>query len=351
MLASVWLYRLYDVAQEIDLDKVEQLLAGAKPITRLRLSKVSPKSMHFKNPPVTIELGESTLKVLDTELPAVVTARVYDLGVVTVLLRLNLPTQYTYRELKKLAVNLAVTEKLEPIFWSHLETVRNELRTALVAENYEGFVEDFTIFYFREWRHEWDPVPLLLGEDSEVSAEVRQETLKYRFAYSDDFTIITWESAIVYDPSGSSDIPDLLEFASAQLLELRYYDNVLETELERMYDAIQEADKRRHYLRLNRYRRITRQLLELVAEITEITGRIQNALRVTEDVFYARVYAAALKIFRVKEWAEGIAEKVSVIERSYAMLSDEIVTQRFLVLETAIVLLFIIEIIIGLLIW
>jgi len=351
MLASVWLYRLYDVAQEIDLNKVEQLLAGAKPISRLRLSKVSPKAMHFKNPPVTIELGESTLKIMDTEFPIVVTARVYDLGVVTVLLRLNLPPTYSYRELKQLAVNLAVTEKVDPIFWSYLETVRNELRPAFVAENYEGFVEDFTVFYFREWHKEWDPVPLLLGEDSEVSAEVRQETLKYRFAYSDDFAIITWESAVVYDPSGSSDIPDLLEFASAQLLELRYYDNVLETELERMYDAIQEADKRRHYLRLSRYRHITRQLLELVAEITEITGRVQNALRVTEDVFYARVYATALRIFRVREWAEGIAEKVSVIERSYAMLSDEIVTQRFLVLETAIVLLFIIEIVIGLLIW
>lgn len=351
MRASVWLYRLYDVAQEIDLNRAEELLAGAKPVTRLRLSKVSPKSMHFKNPPVTIELGEASLHILDAELPTTVTARVYDLGVITILLRLHLPDWYGYRELKELSSHLAVTTSLEPVFWDYLETVRNELRPALVAENYAGFVEDFIIYYFREWREEWDPVPLLLGEDTPVSAEVRQDTLKYRFSYSGDFTYITWESAVVYDPSGSADIPDLLEFASAQLLELRYYDSVLENELERMYDAIEEADRRRHYPRLSRYRSITRRLLELVAEITEITGRIQNALRVTEDVFYARVYAAALKIFRIKDWAESIEQKVDVIERSYAMLSDELVTHRFLLLETAIVVLILVEIIIGLLVW
>jgi hypothetical protein len=351
MQASVWLYRLYDVAQEINLDKVEQLLAGAKPVTRLRLSRVSPKSMHFKNPPVTIELHETNLHLLDTELPVTVTARVYDLGVVTVLFRINLPPWYGYRELKQLAAHLALTKNLEPIFWNYLQTVRDELRTAFITDRYEGFVEDFTIFYFREWHHEWDPVPLLLGEDSDVSPEVRQETLKYRFSYSQDFAYITWESAVVYDPSGSTDIPDLLEFASAQLLELRYYDYVLEMELQQMYEAIEEADRRHHYPRLSRYRRITRRLLELVAEITEITGRIQNALRVTEDVFYARVYGTALKIFRVKDWADSIGQKVDVIERSYAMLSDEIVTHRFLVLDTAIVLLFIIEIIIGILVW
>lgn len=349
MQAAVWIYRLYDIAQEIDLERAEAILAGAKPVSRLRLSKVGPKSISFKNPPLTVELDHRNGGPPDLDFPFTVTARIYDLGVVTVLLRVTLPEDHDYEALKLLAFRLAEPEALEKVFWNHLETVREALRPALDGESYQGFVEDFTIFYFREWDDTWDPVPLLLGEREEVSAEQRRETLKHRFSYgAEDFTILNWDTAIVYDRSGSSDIPDLLEFANAQLLELRYYDNVLDQELERMYDAFEEAEAGTGFRRLNRYRRIMKDLLQLVADITAITGRIHNALRVTEDVFYARVYTAQIKVLRIKEWTDSITQKVEVVERSYSMLSDEIITFRFTVLEAVIVVLIAVEIVIWL---
>lgn len=53
---------------------------------------------------------------------------------------------------------------------------------------------------------------------------------------------LTWDSALVYDPTGSTDIPDLLEFANAQYLELRYYDNFLNHAIDTTYDVIGEPD-------------------------------------------------------------------------------------------------------------
>uniref|UniRef100_A0A7C1F2Y7 DUF155 domain-containing protein n=1 Tax=Ammonifex degensii TaxID=42838 RepID=A0A7C1F2Y7_9THEO len=344
---SVWLYRLYDVAQEIDLLRAEELLAAEKPVSRLRLARVRPKALEFKNPPLTVELVGRPVWLGDWKFTTVPSARLYDFGVLAIVMRLMLPDRFSYDDLRKLAVRLSETEEIEPLFAAYRDELLSALRPALVGIGFTGFAEDFIVYFFEAWPAEWDPVPLLLGEPGTVSREMKQETLRNQFSYGDDRTIITWDAALVCDPAGSTDVPDLLEFANSQLLELRYYDSLLDREVAAMYDAIEEAG-RGGYRRLRRYREIMRRMMELVVEVTEITERVQNALKVTEDVFYARVYTAALRIFRVQEWLRSIERKVEVIERNYAMLSDELVTHRFLVLEVAIVLLIAFEIVLWL---
>ncbi|MEW6446494.1 MAG: hypothetical protein AB1426_00130 [Bacillota bacterium] len=347
MRGSVWLYRLYDIAQEIDLVQAEELLSAEKPVWRLRLSRVRPKALEFKNPPVTVELEGRPFRAGRWEFATAPTSRLYDFGVLTVVIRLLLPDSFGYSELQELSIQISEFERFEPVFTGYRDEVIKAVRPAILGEGLTGFAEDFVVFYFEKWPKDWDPVPLLLSERGPVSQEMRRETMRNHFSYGEDTSIITWDAALVCDPAGSTDIPDLLEFANAQLLELRYYDNVLDRELAAMYDAIEEAG-RGGYRRLKQYRNIMRQMMELVIEVTEITERVQNALKVTEDVFYARVYTAALKTFRLQEWLSSIDRKIEVIERSYAMLSDELVTHRFLLLDVSIVLLIAFEIILWL---
>lgn len=347
MRGSVLLYRLYDIAQEIDLLKAEQVLSVEKPVSRLKLSRVRPKAIEFKNPPLTVELEGRMIQVGDREFPAAPSARVYDFGVLGIVIRLSLPDDFDYEDLRKLSIPVSEPDCFEHVFSFYRDSVLKALVPALAGEGLTGFAEDFVVFFFEDWPRDWDPVPLLLAEPGTISQEMRRETLKNHFSYGEDSAIITWDAALIYDPEGSTDIPDLLEFANAQLLELRYYDSVLDGELAAMYDAIEEAG-RGGYRRLRKYRRIMRRMMELVVEVTEITERVQNALKVTEDVFYARVYAAALNIFRVREWIKSVERKVDVIERNYAMLSDELVTHRFLLLEVSIVILIAFEIVIWL---
>ncbi|MDI6907994.1 MAG: hypothetical protein QMC81_10995 [Thermoanaerobacterales bacterium] len=346
MSLAIWVYRLFDVADEIDLEAAERLLAVGSHVSRLRLTRVSPKAIVFKNPPVMVEMGCREISLAGLTLGAEVRARVYDLGVVAVILRLAVPPQTSFAELTDLA--LAVDGLREETFKTSLDAALAALRPAMVGPHPPEFSEDLVVYYFREWEEEWDPVPLLLAEKQPVSPETRKETLAHRFSYADDFAFLTWDTAIVYDPTGSPDIPDLLELANAQLLELRYYDQILDREIERMYDAIEDADRGASYRRLGRYRHIRRQLLELVADITAITGRIQNSLRVTEDVFYARVYTGYLRLLRVRDWTESIRQKVEVIQRSYTMLSDEVVTSRAELLEILIIALIAFEIVLSL---
>lgn len=347
---AVLVYRLFDVAEEIDLNRVEEVFAQEK-VTRLRLSKVKPKSMQFRNPPVTMYLEGDRLTIGGRTYPTSVYARAYDFGVISIVLRLPLPADLSYNELLNLAVELSEEDLLDPLFAGYADMICRILEPALIKPGRSEFEEDFIIYFFRHWSADWDPVPLLLAEKEPVSEQVRRETLANSFSYTpEDLTIITWDSALVYDSEGTPDIPDLLEFANAQLLELRYYDHLLSNELENMYDSIAEL-QRQPFRRLAKYRRILRRITETVLDITEITERIQNSLKVTEDIFYARVYSAALHVLRTRTWMESIQNKINLIQRHYTFLNDQLTNQRNMQLEFIIVVLILIEVIMGFLPW
>jgi uncharacterized Rmd1/YagE family protein len=98
-----------------------------------------------------------------------------------------------------------------------------------------------------------------------------------------------------------------------------------------------------------RYARAASEMRALVAEITLISEKVDNALKVTEDVYLARVYTAALEQFRVRFWADSIDHKLSLVRDTYTALYDEAVATRAEWLEAAIVLLIVLELFIALL--
>ena len=64
MNTSMIVYRLFDVADEIDLDLVQALWTSRNKIaSRLRLDRISTKSITFKDPPVLVELGSHDMKL------------------------------------------------------------------------------------------------------------------------------------------------------------------------------------------------------------------------------------------------------------------------------------------------
>ncbi|MCI0436037.1 MAG: hypothetical protein L0271_20710 [Gemmatimonadetes bacterium] len=81
--------------------------------------------------------------------------------------------------------------------------------------------------------------------------------------------------------------------------------------------------------------------------MTEVAERIDNALVVTEDVYLARVYAAALEQFRVRAWSTAVDRKLAIIRDTCTALYDEASTARAEYLEVAIVLLIVLEIVLA----
>ena len=80
------------------------------------------------------------------------------------------------------------------------------------------------------------------GERRPLSEGAQRDLLRQRFSYyEDDLVVLTWDRAFIYEPRSDCDVADILEVANAQLLEMRYYDELLDDELPRMYDLVEQT--------------------------------------------------------------------------------------------------------------
>jgi hypothetical protein len=195
-----------------------------------------------------------------------------------------------------------------------------------------------------------DLVPVLSGEQRPLSEAARDEILRQRFSYyADDLVVLTWDRAFIFEPRGDNDVADVLEVANAQLLEMRYYDELLDDELPRMNDRVETARRGLNVFSARRYATLARRLYTLVAEVTELTEKVDNALQVTEDVYLARIYAAALDLFRVPLVTAAVNRKLAIIRDTYAALYDEASSSRSELMEAAILLLILLELVLAVL--
>jgi len=159
--------------------------------------------------------------------------------------------------------------------------------------------------------------------------------------------VLTWDRAFIFEPRFDTDVADVIEVANVQFLELRYYDELLDDELPRMYDLVEAT--RRLSGGARRFSKLAHRLYALVAEVTELTERVDNALQVTEDIYLARVYAAALEQFRVKLMSAAVDRKLSIIRDTYAALYNEAAGARSGMMEIAVIVLIAVEIALALL--
>jgi hypothetical protein len=351
-------FRIFDIAHAIDLKKAEALLASqARAARRIQLTATPAKAMAFEDPPLSLTLAPVTLHLDQFEATAEVTARIYDFGAMS--LALHIPvveTEWPVFVAALNAMNQAVgPASATPVWPELLESLRLPLAPALSRPDRSPLQEDYLVGLVQEFDEPLsaaallervDLVPLLSGEQRALSDGARHELLRQRFSYyTDDLVVLTWDRAFICEPRGDSDVIDVIELANAQLLETRYYDELLDAELPRMYDMVDSARRTTSMFASRRYSNLARRLYTLVAEVTELTEKVDNALQVTEDVYLARVYAAALEVFRVQAVGAAVDRKLAIIRDTYAALHDEAAGSRTTFLEILVVILIALEIV------
>lgn len=354
--ASVEVFRIYDVAQEIDLLAVESLLGGQQPVARIRLVRVAPKAIAFEDPPVVTDLLAPPLDIAGMRAPTRASARIYGFGVISLSMEVVLPEAVSWAEFERFALDAEREASILPFWRTALEGLLDALRPALRTADATRMEEDYSIITVRELdppldaatlMERIDLAQLLTQEPKPLSEAARRDVLRYSHSYyRDDLVVLTWDRAFVLEPSQDDDIADILEVANAQLLELRYYDSLLDSELPQIYRQAAEA-RAPHALLRGRYSRAANQMRAVVAEVTLITEKVDNALKVTEDVYLARVYSSALELFRVRHWAASIDHKLALIRDTYTALYDESMATRAEWLEAAIVILIVLEILMA----
>jgi hypothetical protein len=239
-----------------------------------------------------------------------------------------------------------------------LDHLRQDLGSALSRPTSSLLQEDHLIAVVDQWNEpvigadlpgRIDLIPILTGEQRNLSAKARADLLRQSFSYyDDDLVVVTWDRAFIHEPRNDSDVSDIIEVANAQLLEFRYYDQLLNEELPRMYELVRKARLTRNILSSRRFAHLARKLHTLVAEVTELTEKAESVLQVTGDVYLARIYQATLENLRVPAVSAAVGKKLDIIRDTYSALHGEASGARSELLELAIILLIVIEIMIML---
>jgi hypothetical protein len=356
-------YRLYDVGYEIHLDRALELLATQAP-ARVRPVRGEAQALQITNPPLTVILGSEEVVLGGARHAVEVSARLFDFGVVSLRAQLAAPPRGSWADFSDWGRALDDSSTLRALLDGHVRSLVERLGRCIERPVVAPVIEDYIVFRLASLTdtsgapvaparlHDTLVAPLLLNEPRALSTDALRELLPHRFSYTaDDLAIVTWENALVAEPGVlDSDVQFILEFANAQLLELRYYDALLDAELPKMYERIaaQRSGGAGRLLLSRRLAPVMSDLQRLVADSTELVERVENALKVTDDVYLARVYAAALELFRGRAWRAGIDRKLGIIRDTYAMLNDEAQAARSEALEVAIVLLIVLEIVLAL---
>ena len=354
--------RLFDAADHIDLEHAERLWRAAhpSPTRRPRLATAPATAMTFGVAPLAIDLPPAELTLPTGPITAAITARLYDFGAISLTARLpadKLPWPDYADRLNAAHAALGPDGTAQPwpaLLAALLATIGPALRTPSAERIEEDYLVAVvtaldTPFTSEDLERQVDLAALLSGETRPLSPAARADLLRHRFSwYADDLVALTWDRAFVYEPRGETDVTDILEVANAQLLEMRYYDELLDAELPRMYGHVATIRRGLNLFAARRYSGLARQLHMLVVEVTELTERVDNALQVTEDIYLARVYAAALDQFRVAAVTQAVNRKLALIRDTYTALYDEAAGARTEVMEIAIIALITIEVVMAL---
>ena len=280
------LYRLFDAGYEIHLDRVEALLGSTGP-ARLRPVRGEAQAIQIANPPVTVPLGVERVMVGDHTQEVQVSGRIFDFGVLSLRARLAIPPA-TWSEFVDMGIAASSSTA-----WGCFEGCRDQLleriRPAIDRPHLAGITEEYIVYRIDriedasgrplhpDCLQDPDIARLLVGEPRPLSPHARSEILSRRFSYlEDDLAIVAWSSALVVETAAEdTDVQYVLEFANAQLLELRYYDSLLDAELPRTYDEIAASRRGGWSLPGRRFSRLLSRIQARVADATEAVERAE----------------------------------------------------------------------------
>jgi hypothetical protein len=359
---SVLVYRLFDVADAVDLARAEALAAA--PAGRVKIDRAqSASAIEFPRPPLHLALGQRELELPGGRITATATAHLFDYGVLSVRLAIPVAPGTTLEALVPLAEWLLAgsSAPVDAAARRDADEVCKALAPALERPHrWEGH-ESYQVFFVRSFQGRVvrardllvrAPIPaLLLGEASAtpLSASERQDVLSHHFSYLEtDLAVVHWNSAFVLEPSGVDDVPDLLEFATAHLLELRYYDALLDRELHRLYDELEGGGNLVTHVLTRKFRKLQRQTAALLLELSEMIERLENAVKIVGDFYLARLYQGAVRRFRLAAWQETVLRKQKLLAEVNDLTGDAADTSRSELLELAVILLILWEVVAAL---
>ena len=352
---KILVYRVFDIGSEIDLEKVEALFEDKKLKERFKLDRKHNMSLIISKSPVSVQLGAIDVKIMEAVQSCELLAKVWHFGTVSLCFQIPILEGTTWPELIKIASWLENDIALDEIAKVKAKEFQNDIKYAVPVTNDDWLMnEDYVTYFIQEFvglkkplsnlNEEVDVAALILAESKEnLSDAIKRNTLENTFQYSrDDLVVVDWNSALVVEPSGSMDVPLVIEFALNQLLEMRYYDDLLDERLNKLYNNVVGKKKG---IFSKQYARFAEEAGQMYLEISEIVENVENSFKAVGDFYLAQIFRASSKRFRFDDWTKSINEKLGNLAEVSKLLHSEVNESRNQLMELIIIFLIAVEVI------
>lgn len=354
----ILVYRVYDIGEEVNLEKAEKILSETTTSrSKFRLKKINRKAVIVSNDPLSIILGTYNYVDQEREFNCEISAKLWDFGTLSITFEYLIPEGYTIDKLREYANIIQHYEDLDDYARARAIELSGQLQAAIgkVNEIKESEVnEDYILYFIEKFSRDYEDASIILDEEDVASLILTEEKhalspqiyvrlyetkLQY---YKNDLAVIDWNSAFIVEPSGSLDIPDVIEFALNQLLEVRYYDDLLDKKLREIYSAIELKEMS---IFSTRYTDLALEAGQRYIEIAEIVETVENSLKVIGDLYHSVVFRTASKKFRFADWQVSIDNKLNNLAEICKLLLDNINHRRSHILELTVIALISLELI------
>ena len=354
----IFVYRVFDIGEEVDLEKAENILD--KSITsrsKFRLKKINRQAVIVSNDPLSINLGTYNYQHNSKEYTCDINAKLWDFGTLSITFEYVIPEGTSFDQLRQLSENIQDYDDLDDYARSRADELTQIIEAAMGRINQLNALEvneDYILYFIEKFSRDYqdasklldeeDIAALILSEDKDVlSPQIYERLYESKLQYyKNDLAVIDWNSALVVEPSGSLDIPDVIEFALNQLLEMRYYDDLLDKKLREIYSAIELKEMS---IFSSRYSDLALEAGQRYIEIAEIVESVENSLKVIGDLYHSVVFRMASRKFRFADWQSSIDNKLDNLNDICKLLLDNINHRKSHLLEITVIILITIELI------
>jgi hypothetical protein len=162
--------------------------------------------------------------------------------------------------------------------------------------------------------------------------------------------VIDIDAAFVYEED-YDDIIDLFEFANIQQLELRFFDRLLDQQINTIYERKETNLSWGAYLPFfgTFFSDPVGQLRKLKADISVITERLESSIKIAGEPYYSEIHNLLAEKLDLKNWHDGIDRKLRIVEDVQTVFQQKIDTTREDLFSVLIIILIFVELMFGIL--
>lgn len=341
---NIFIFHSLDVGDDISLERVKASHALIRrPLT---LSK------YFKNyhMPLAVELPHPHRSA------RLVSAKLHSFGVIT--LRYQIPFSATLEELRE-RIN-SIDEQYNEQSVSDAGLLFQKLKPYIKQPKFFHLRSSYLLIQVNTDPEKSDVVTfkqqygnliasMLRFETETLSEYQKNDMLAAAIGYyRGDLIIIDTEAAFAYDDEYEDKL-DIFEFANIQQLELQYFDRALDKRLNVFYERKVQALSWSAYLPFigSALAQPIGELEELQVDISVITDRLENSVKLAGDPYYSELYSFLVEKLDLNSWRESIHNKLSIVTSISTVHQNKIDSSRGDFLSVVVIVLIFIEILIA----